>query len=84
HSLYGHLSEESLNGLANGKPVRAGEELAAIGARPRNGNWVSHLHFQLIHDMQDCHGDYPGVVRPGEVEYYRVNCPDPTILLLAR
>ena len=83
HTLYGHLSEDSLLGLADGKPVAAGEKIAEIGARPRNGNWVAHLHFQLIRDMQDCHGDYPGVVRPGELEYYRANCPDPTVLLLA-
>ena len=84
HTLYGHLSEDSLAGLSDGKAVRAGEKLAEIGARPRNGNWVAHLHFQLIHDMQDYRGDYPGVVRPAEVEYYRLNCPDPTTLLLAR
>lgn len=84
HTLYGHLSEDSLRGLADGKRVAAGEKLAEIGARPRNGNWVAHLHFQLIRDMQDSHGDYPGVVRPGEVEFYRANCPDPTDLLLAR
>jgi len=82
HTLYGHLSEASLDGLADGKPVGAGERLAEIGARPRNGNWVAHLHFQLIADMQDYRGDYPGVVRPGEVDFYRRNCPDPMPLLL--
>jgi murein DD-endopeptidase MepM/ murein hydrolase activator NlpD len=84
HTLYGHLSEDSLRGLADGKRVAAGEKLAEIGARPRNGNWVAHLHFQLVRDMQDWHGDYPGVVRPEEVDFYRANCPDPTDLLLAR
>ena len=83
HTLYGHLSEESLDGLADGKPVRAGEKLAEIGARPRNGNWVSHLHFQLIREMEGYRGDYPGVVRPADVASYRVNCPDPTPLLLS-
>lgn len=84
HSLYGHLSEASLAGLADGKPVSAGDKLAEIGARPRNGNWVAHLHFQLIRDMQHYHGDYPGVVRPDELDFYRDNCPDPTVLLLER
>ena len=84
HTLYGHLSEDSLDGLADGKPFTAGDRLAAIGARPRNGNWAPHLHFQLIHDMQDWHGDYPGVVRPDEVEFYRTNCPDPSALLVTR
>ena len=83
HSLYGHLSEASLDGLSEGMSIGAGDRLAEIGARPRNGNWTPHLHFQLIHDMGDYHGDYPGVVRPGELDYYRVNCPDPMPLLLA-
>ncbi len=83
HTLYGHLSEASLDGLADGMPVAAGSRLAEIGARPRNGNWVAHLHFQLIEDMQDYHGDYPGVVRPAELDFYRRNCPDPTPILLS-
>jgi len=83
YSLYGHLSEASLDGLAEGKAVSAGEKLAEIGARPRNGNWIAHLHFQLIREMRDCRGDYPGVVRPRDLEYYRLNCPDPTPLLLS-
>ena len=82
HTLYGHLDEASLDGLVDGGAVAAGDKIAEIGARPRNGNWVAHLHFQLIADMQDCHGDYPGVVRPRELEFYRRNCPDPTPLLL--
>lgn len=82
HTLYGHLSEDSLAGLADGKPIAAGEKIAQIGPRPLNGNWAPHLHFQLIRDMQGNHGDYPGVVRPGEVDFYRENCPDPGTLLL--
>ena len=83
HTLYGHLSEASLKDLHDDKPVEAGDRLGEIGARPRNGNWAPHLHFQLVLDMQDYRGDYPGVVRPGEVEFYRANCPDPSALLLA-
>lgn len=82
HTLYGHLRQESLTGLADGKPIAAGERLASIGARPNNGNWAPHLHFQLIRDMQGNHGDYPGVVRPQDVDFYRENCPDPSNLLL--
>jgi len=82
HTLYGHLSEASLAGLYDGKPIRAGATFAQIGARPLNGNWPPHLHFQLIADMQGGRGDYPGVVRADELDYYRQNCPDPTGLLL--
>jgi len=83
HTLYGHLSRDSLAGLAEGKPIAAGERLGSIGARPNNGNWAPHLHFQIIRDMQGKRGDYPGVVRPQEVDFYSENCPDPSGLLLA-
>ena len=82
HTLYGHLSEASLQGLFDGKLVSSGDRLGEIGARPRNGNWAPHLHFQLVLDMQDWRGDYPGVVRPDEVDFYRANCPDPSTVLL--
>lgn len=82
HSLYGHLDENSLVGLVDGQVIAAGEKIAEIGPRPRNGNWTPHLHFQLIRDMQGYHGDYPGVVRPGELDFYRENCPDPNSLLV--
>lgn len=82
HSLYGHLSESSLDGLSCGKEISAGEAVAEIGARPANGNWPPHLHFQLIRDMQGCYGDYPGVVRLADLEFFKSNCPDPIDLLL--
>ncbi len=77
HSLYGHLSVSSLPGLSEGKRISAGEQFARIGSRPGNGNWPPHLHFQLIRDMQGYRGDYPGVVRPADLEFFRQNCPDP-------
>ena len=82
HSLYGHLSQASLEGLSEGKQVRQGDLLARIGERPVNGDWPPHLHFQLVRDMQGNRGDYPGVVRPAELDFYRSNCPDPMALLL--
>ncbi len=82
HSLYGHLALASLEGLYDGKPVAIGEKIAEIGARPVNGNWTPHLHFQLIQDMQDYHGDYPGVVRPADLDFFKRNCPDPSALIV--
>ena len=77
HTLYGHLTEASLDGLQVGAAVTQGQQIAAIGARPLNGNWTPHLHFQLIRDMGEWRGDYPGVVRRDELDYYRDNCPRP-------
>jgi len=82
HTLYGHLSESSLQGLHDGKPVSAGEKIAELGPRPVNGNWSPHLHFQLIEDMQGYRGDYPGVVRPAELDFFKQNCPDPMALIV--
>jgi murein DD-endopeptidase MepM/ murein hydrolase activator NlpD len=82
HSLYGHLSESSLDGLTDGQTFSAGEKLAEIGPRPVNGNWSPHLHFQLIRDMQGYRGDYPGVVRLLELDFFRQNCPDPSTLIV--
>jgi hypothetical protein len=76
------LSLASLDGLAEGKAVAQGQRLAEIGPRPVNGNWTPHLHFQLIHDMQGNRDDYPGVVRPAELDFYRDNCPDPMPLIV--
>ncbi len=83
HTLYGHLTEESLDGLTTGQAIAPGQRIAAIGARPLNGNWTPHLHFQLIRDIGDWRGDYPGVVRRDELDYYRENCPDPMSLLVS-
>ncbi len=83
HTLYGHLTVESLDRLEEGMGVAAGAPVAAIGPRPINGDWTPHLHFQLIRDMQGIRGDYPGVVRPADLEFYRDNCPDPMPLLIA-
>jgi len=83
HTLYGHLSEGSLDGLVDGQSFSAGEKLAEMGPRPVNGNWPPHLHFQLIRDMQGYHGDYPGVVRSDELDFFRQNCPDPSALIVA-
>ncbi len=81
-TLYGHLSEASLAGLHDGKVISAGDKLAEFGPRSVNGNWPPHLHFQLIENMQGYRGDYPGVVRPAELAFFRQNCPDPMALIL--
>ncbi|MEZ2414834.1 peptidoglycan DD-metalloendopeptidase family protein [Muriicola sp. E247] len=80
HSLYGHLSLESLDGLYPGKPFKKGEVLATLGTPEVNVNYAPHLHFQLILNMQGMQGDYPGVCLVSEKGFYRANCPDPNHL----
>ena len=81
HALYGHLSLESLSGLEEGSFIPAGAKFATLGAKEENGNWPPHLHFQVICDLGDFKGDYPGVCRFSEREKYLANCPDPNVIL---
>ncbi len=80
YTLYGHLSEDSLEGLARGKPVRRGEQIAQIGESRVNGGWPPHLHFQIILDMLGREGDFPGVARPGERGLWLGLSPDPNLI----
>lgn len=81
HSLYGHLSLDSLEGLAPGKCIEAGTVLCRFGEPIENGHWPPHLHFQLILDMEGKLGDYPGVAPKNERDRYLSNCPDPNLIL---
>ena len=81
HTLYGHLSLNSLKNLSEGKNIRKGEVIAEFGMRFENGNWPPHLHFQVIADMQGWKGDYPGVAAFSERHRWLDNCPDPDLIL---
>jgi murein DD-endopeptidase MepM/ murein hydrolase activator NlpD len=81
HTLYGHLSLESIKNLEVGKPFKKGDKIATLGEASVNGDYPPHLHFQIIKDIQGCQGDYPGVSSKKDLEFYRNNCPNPNILL---
>jgi murein DD-endopeptidase MepM/ murein hydrolase activator NlpD len=81
YTLYGHLSIESLQGLYKNKDFKAGEVLATLGDTPINVNYAPHLHFQIIKELGDFKGDYPGVCAQKDLHTYQKNCPDPNLLL---
>jgi murein DD-endopeptidase MepM/ murein hydrolase activator NlpD len=81
HTLYGHLSRNSLNGLKPGAAFMAGERIGELGTRRENGGWSPHLHFQVILDIGDWRGDYPGVCKRSERDHWLAICPDPRPLL---
>ena len=81
HSLYGHLSTRDLDGLYVGKAITRGTAFAHIGPAEENGYWAPHLHFQLILDMGNWKGDYPGVASVNSLDFEQQNCPDPNLLL---
>lgn len=78
-SLYGHLSAESLDGIYEGKMIKKGEMVGNVGNFPVNGDWPPHLHFQIITDMKNNMGDYPGVCSKADKEMYMHLCPDPVV-----
>ncbi|MDI9257757.1 peptidoglycan DD-metalloendopeptidase family protein [Flavobacterium sedimenticola] len=81
HTLYGHLSLDSLNNKKAGQAVAKGERIATLGLPPINGDYAPHLHFQIIIDMENKQGDYPGVCSSKTLAHYLRNCPDPNLLL---
>lgn len=84
HSLYGHLSRSSLAGLEIGMAIESGQRIASLGEGHENGEWPPHLHFQLIREMGDWQGDYPGVCTRSDLPYFMGNCPDPAGLVFGK
>lgn len=80
-TLYGHLSLASIEDLNVGNTVTQGEQIATLGDATVNGDYPPHLHFQIIKDIQDYFGDYPGVSAKSDLPFYLENCPNPKFLL---
>ncbi|HEX4439723.1 MAG TPA: aminotransferase class III-fold pyridoxal phosphate-dependent enzyme, partial [Thermoanaerobaculia bacterium] len=68
-------------GLSPGMPVAKGTRIATVGAPPGNGDWAPHVHFQIIADMLDRDGEFPGVARASERDVWTSLCPDPNLVL---
>jgi len=79
YSLYGHLSLADLE-LEIGMALPKGTVFAHFGKPTENGCWPPHLHMQLIRDIGNHKGDYPGVCRYSERNIYLDNCPDPDLI----
>jgi murein DD-endopeptidase MepM/ murein hydrolase activator NlpD len=80
-TLYGHLSLQSLTGLHPGRWFAAGDVIGRVGRSQENGGWPPHLHFQIITDMGQWKGDFPGVAAPSQLKKYLELCPDPNLIL---
>ncbi len=80
YTLYGHLSRSSLEGLKIGGAVVRGQKFAEIGSKFENGGWPTHLHFQLITDVLDYLGDYPGACLASQRRVWRSLSPDPNLI----
>ena len=79
--MYGHLSKKDLIGLDVGKKIEKGELIAHFGEEPENGNWPPHLHFQVMTDLLGWKGDFPGVCKKSEKDFYASICINPNLIL---
>lgn len=81
YTLYGHLSLESLEDLKIGAFFKKGQAIGTLGDASVNGDYSPHLHFQVIKNIANNNGDYPGVSSKKDLPFYLNNCPDPNLLL---
>lgn len=81
HTLYGHLSRSSIGNLHEGLRIMKGDIFSEFGIPAENGQWPPHLHMQIIIDMGNWKGDYPGVCRFSEKDQWIANCPDPDLIV---
>lgn len=80
YGLYGHLSRESLEMVAEGDQVKKGQQIATLGDEGVNGGWEPHLHFQLsVEDPGEA--DMPGVVAEENRGEALKKFPDPRLVL---
>ncbi|MCX7549740.1 aminotransferase class III-fold pyridoxal phosphate-dependent enzyme [Xanthomarina sp. F2636L] len=80
YTLYGHLSESSLNLVRKGQKINKGDLMAYVGNSNENGSWSPHLHFQIMLDMLDYQQDFPGVAFPNNVSVWSSLCTNPNVL----
>lgn len=80
-ALYGHLSIRNLEGIKERQLIKKGEKIGDFGNIHENGHWPPHLHFQIICSMDGLKGDYPGVAKFSEKDYWLKIIPDPNIIL---
>ena len=59
-----------------------GEIIGGLGTAKVNGDYPPHLHFQIILDIENYQGDYPGVASLNTLAFYKTNCPNPNLLLV--
>ena len=80
YTLYGHLATEVLRDIHPGLPLAAGATVGRLGAPSVNGGWSPHVHFQVIVDLLDRPGEFPGVARPSERAVWKSLSPAPHAL----
>ena len=79
-TLYGHLSVTSVLDKKPGETIKKGDCIGYLGSSNENGNWVSHLHFQVLLSRLGIKNDFPGVAYHSQINVWKSICPDPNLL----
>ena len=77
YTLYGHNTVSSVTKYQVGDIIKKGEKISELATFPENGNWVPHLHFQILLSMLDYKVDFPGVTYYKQLNIWKSLCPDP-------
>ncbi len=80
-TLYGHLSEQSLDQLRVGQAIEQGGLVGWVGNYPNNGDWPPHLHFQLLTTLLGMGIGIHGVATTGQLDVWESISPDPNLIL---
>ncbi len=75
YTLYGHLSIESIEHIHLAQHIYGGETIGWVGKKEINGGWRPHLHFQIILDLMNHKGNFPGVCYTAEEQIWKSICP---------
>lgn len=81
YTLYGHLSRRTLETVAAGQTVEAGQVIGYIGDPAVNGGWAPHVHVQIMTDLMGKSGNFEGAGEPSRWGIWRSICPDTNLLL---
>ena len=79
YTLYGHLSIESVEDRKIGARIKQGACIGYLGNKQENGNWVPHLHFQVMLSLLNFKIDFPGVAFYNQIAVWKSICPNPNL-----
>ena len=79
-TLYGHLSASSILSLKKGQKIKKNDQIGILGNYAENGEWVPHLHFQVMLSLLNYENDFPGVALESELDFWKTICPNPNLL----
>ncbi|MDA7797558.1 aminotransferase class III-fold pyridoxal phosphate-dependent enzyme [Flavobacteriaceae bacterium] len=60
--------------------MKKGDQIGFIGNPTENGNWSTHLHFQIMLSLLNYENDFPGVAYYAQKQVWKSICPDPNLL----